>query len=59
MWASTQHYAELTVNDTLQVLCHYPFRTWNKMGKRSLDLHGHSHAKLKPMTRQYDVGADA
>lgn len=29
------------------------------MGKGVLDLHGHSHARLKPMPRQYDVGVDA
>jgi calcineurin-like phosphoesterase family protein len=40
------------------VLCHYPFRTWNRMGKKSINLHGHSHGKLKPLTRQYDVGVD-
>ena len=25
----------------------------------NIDLHGHSHARLKPMPRQYDVGVDA
>jgi calcineurin-like phosphoesterase family protein len=57
-WASVQHYAELTVEGQLFILCHYPFRTWNKIGKKSVDLHGHSHGKLTPMTRQYDVGVD-
>ena len=32
------------------------------MGKsgasRSLDLHGHSHGRLKPLAGQYDVGVD-
>lgn len=58
-WASTQHYAELTEEGQLLVLCHYPFRTWNQIGKKSINLHGHSHGKLKPVTRQYDVGVDA
>jgi calcineurin-like phosphoesterase family protein len=58
-WASIQHYAELTVDGTRLILCHYPFRTWNQMGRKSVDLHGHSHGKLKPLTRQYDVGVDA
>jgi calcineurin-like phosphoesterase family protein len=57
-WASVQHYVELTLEGQLCVLCHYPFRTWNKIGKKSINLHGHSHGKLKPMTRQYDVGVD-
>lgn len=58
-WSSVQHYAELTIDGTRLVLCHYPFRTWNRMGRGVIDLHGHSHGKLKPMTRQYDVGVDA
>lgn len=57
-WASVQHYAELAVDGMLLILCHYPFRTWNQMGKKSIDLHGHSHGKLKPLTRQFDVGVD-
>jgi calcineurin-like phosphoesterase family protein len=58
-WASVRHYAELTLAGTSLVLCHYPFRTWNRMGRGVVDLHGHSHGKLKPMPRQYDVGVDA
>ncbi|RUM24373.1 hydrolase [Rhizobium vallis] len=58
-WATVQHYAELVVDGHLLILCHYPFRTWNKMGKKSVNLHGHSHARLKPLSRQYDVGVDA
>jgi calcineurin-like phosphoesterase family protein len=58
-WASVQHYAEMTLDGTALVLCHYPFRTWNRMGKGALNLHGHSHGRLKPQTRQYDVGVDA
>lgn len=58
-WTSVQHYAEMTLEGTALVLCHYPFRTWNRMGRGVVDLHGHSHGKLKPMPRQYDVGVDA
>ncbi|MBX4934227.1 metallophosphoesterase family protein [Rhizobium bangladeshense] len=57
--ASVQHYSEMTLDDHLLILCHYPFRTWNKMGKKSINLHGHSHGRLKPLPRQYDVGVDA
>ena len=49
-------YAEITVDDVPLVLCHYPFRTWNGMGKGAINLHGHSHARLKPMKRQFDIG---
>jgi calcineurin-like phosphoesterase family protein len=57
-WSSIGHYAELTVEGRRLVLCHYPFRTWNDMGKGVVDLHGHSHGRLKPVPRQFDVGVD-
>ena len=57
-WASVQHYAELTVDGKRLVLCHYAFRTWNKMGQGVVNLHGHSHGRLTPAQRQYDVGVD-
>ncbi len=58
-WASIAHYAECVVEDRLLVLCHYAFRTWNGMGRGAVNLHGHSHNKLAPMPKQYDVGVDA
>jgi calcineurin-like phosphoesterase family protein len=57
-WSSTQHYAELLLDGHHLILCHYPFRTWNQMSKRSINLHGHSHGRLKPLPRQFDVGVD-
>ncbi len=57
-WASVGYYAELKVDGRLLILCHYPFRTWHKMGRGAIDLHGHSHGRLKEATRQYDVGVD-
>jgi calcineurin-like phosphoesterase family protein len=58
-WASIAHYAEITVDARRLVLCHYAFRTWNGIGRGAINLHGHSHNKLKPIPRQYDVGIDA
>lgn len=58
-WTSVSHYAELTVDDRRLVLCHYAFRTWNGIGRGAINLHGHSHNRLKPIPRQYDVGIDA
>jgi calcineurin-like phosphoesterase family protein len=58
-WASVQPYAELVLDGTALVMCHYAFRTWKNMGRGWIDLHGHSHGKLKKQTRQYDVGVDA
>jgi calcineurin-like phosphoesterase family protein len=58
-WRSLQHYIELVIDGIRLVLCHYPFRTWRDMGKGAINLHGHSHGRLKPQPRQYDVGVDA
>lgn len=58
-WSSVQAYAEITVDARRLVLCHYAFRTWNGMAKGALNLHGHSHGRLKPLPRQTDVGVDA
>jgi calcineurin-like phosphoesterase family protein len=57
-WRSVGHYAEIAVDGRDLVLCHYAFRTWNGMGRGRLDLHGHSHGRLRPAKRQFDVGVD-
>jgi len=57
-WASVQLYVEIEADGVPLVLCHYPFRTWNGMGKGWVDLHGHCHGRLKPQPRQFDVGVD-
>jgi calcineurin-like phosphoesterase family protein len=58
-WTSVRDYHEMEVDGQALVLCHYPFRSWNGQHRRAINLHGHSHGKLKPMLRQYDVGVDA
>jgi calcineurin-like phosphoesterase family protein len=58
-WASVQDYAEIEEAGTRLVLCHYPFRSWNGMSRGAINLHGHSHGRMKPMPRQHDVGVDA
>ena len=40
------------------VACHYPFRVWPRSHYGSINLHGHSHGKLKPLENQWDVGVD-
>jgi calcineurin-like phosphoesterase family protein len=57
-WASVQPYAETTVDAVFLVLCHYPFRSWCRMNKGSVNLHGHCHGRLKPQPRQFDAGVD-
>ena len=57
-WASVSAYAERVVDGVSLVLCHFPFRNWNGMHRGAVNLHGHSHGRLKPLLRQYDVGVD-
>ena len=57
-WQSVQPCPEMTVDGTRLVLCHYPFRTWRDMGRGSVNLHGHSHGRLKPLRCQFDVDVD-
>ena len=58
-WASVGDFAEIEVDGTRLVLCHYALRVWNGQGKGAWNLHGHSHGRLRPLTRQADVGVDA
>ena len=57
-WASVQDYLEVSVDGVALVLCHYAFRTWCEMARGALNLHGHSHGRLGPLPRQFDVGVD-
>jgi len=57
-WESVQSYTEIESDGVSLVLCHYPFRSWRGMGKGWVNLHGHSHGRLKPLPRQFDVGVD-
>jgi calcineurin-like phosphoesterase family protein len=58
-WAGVGAFAEIEVEGTPLVLCHYALRVWNGQGKGAWNLHGHSHGRLQPLTRQADVGVDA
>ncbi len=57
-WASIAPYAEVELDGRFLVLCHYPFRSWNRQHRGAVNLHGHSHGRLKPLPRQRDVGVD-
>jgi calcineurin-like phosphoesterase family protein len=57
-WASVAAYRELQAEGVELVLCHYPFRSWNGMGRGAINLHGHSHGRLEALPRQVDVGVD-
>lgn len=55
-WASVCPLVETEVEGVRLMLCHYALRSWPGA---ALNLHGHSHGRLKPLPRQYDVGVDA
>lgn len=57
-WESVASYAEIEREGRFLVLCHYPFRSWNRQNKGGLNLHGHSHGRMKELARQFDVGVD-
>lgn len=57
-WASVSDYRELELGGRRLILCHYPFRSWNGQHRGAINLHGHSHGRLKPLPRQFDVGVD-
>jgi calcineurin-like phosphoesterase family protein len=57
-WDSVGAYADIEVEGTRLILCHYPFRTWDGMYKGAFNLHGHSHGQLTGLRRQVDVGVD-
>lgn len=58
-WTSVCPLVELVRDGASLVLCHYALRTWPGQGKGALNLHGHSHGRLQPLPRQFDVGVDA
>jgi calcineurin-like phosphoesterase family protein len=58
-WDSVGAYAEIEREGAFLVLCHYPFRSWNRQHRGGWNLHGHSHGRLSPLPRQHDVGVDA
>jgi calcineurin-like phosphoesterase family protein len=58
-WSSVHDYHELELDGRKLVLCHYPFRSWNGQHRGAINLHGHSHGRMKPLPRQFDVGVDA
>jgi calcineurin-like phosphoesterase family protein len=57
-WESVSDYRELALGELKLVLCHYAFRTWNGQHRGAINLHGHSHGRMKPLPRQFDVGVD-
>ena len=49
---------ELKIVKTLIVVCHYAMRTWAKSHYNSWHLFGHSHGRLDPIGKSWDIGVD-
>jgi calcineurin-like phosphoesterase family protein len=39
-------------------ICHYAMRVWPRSHYNSWQLYGHSHGKLEPIGKQWDIGVD-
>ncbi|MFT8242418.1 metallophosphoesterase family protein [Roseomonas sp. BN140053] len=57
-WASSQPFAEVTVEGERIVLLHYAMRVWPRSHHGSLHLYGHSHGQLPGDRQSCDVGVD-
>ena len=49
---------EKKVNGQVIVACHYAMRVWAKSHYGSWHVYGHSHGKLEPIGKSWDVGVD-
>ena len=54
----TLHIWERTIEKQFVVVCHYAMRTWAKSHYNSYQLYGHSHGRLEPIGKQWDIGVD-
>ena len=57
-WHKSQQIWEKKFPDCYVVVCHYAMRTWAMSHYNSFQLYGHSHGKLEPVGKQWDVGVD-
>lgn len=55
---NTPYILENTINGVFMVVCHYAMRTWRKSHYNSIHLYGHSHGRLDPIGKQWDIGVD-
>lgn len=48
----------IKINKQTIVMCHFAMRVWHKSHFDSWHIYGHSHAKLSPIGKSWDVGVD-
>jgi calcineurin-like phosphoesterase family protein len=49
---------ERTIQKQKIVVCHYAMRVWPASHYNSWQLYGHSHGRLEPEGKQWDIGVD-
>ena len=49
---------EQMIEDRYVVVCHYAMRVWPRSHYNSWQLFGHSHGRVQPEGKQWDVGVD-
>ena len=49
---------ERKIDGRYVVVCHYAMRVWPRSHHNSWQLYGHSHGRLEPVGKQWDVGVD-
>lgn len=49
---------EISIDKHPVILCHYAMRVWSKSHYNSWQLYAHSHSRLGPIGKQWDVGLD-
>lgn len=60
-WLRQSHAKDLyekTIEKQFIVVCHYAMRVWHRSHYNSWQLYGHSHGRLEPVGKQWDIGVD-
>jgi calcineurin-like phosphoesterase family protein len=52
------HIWQKQIDGQFVVVCHYAMRTWHRSHYNSWQLYGHSHGRLEPIGKQWDIGVD-
>lgn len=55
---SVYRYLDITIDNHPIALFHYSLRVWNKSHFNAYALFGHSHGRLPPFGKSFDVGVD-
>lgn len=57
-WMNSKQIWRKTIDGQHIVVCHYNMRVWPRSHYNSWQLYGHSHGKLEPVGKQWDIGVD-